>query len=295
MSDHHIQLPSTELDPIFKFAKDCFLRSNERFTGDVTEFNRNGNNDFFMALNRSEVGYIYVWKTGVINKIIKDLQNKLTIPVHDFIILQTPAHGSYPWHLEGMEHTEHATEQFRQVVSARRSVALNYPLDNADLSKSKLEWATPSDKATELLIDGYKNIMNSVDINSSQNYTDDHINLRSQNKTLHIGQMQRTKSLEAPELGSKEIADILHRSHDSGEGIRISSILSIVYDNYDELLTKVDEYYGMPVPTLIRTDQWHRIINAHVEEDRNMGSINFDPTYSYSDIKTLIINNEFIK
>jgi len=294
MSDHYIQLPSTELAPIFKFAKDCFLRSNERFTGDVTEFNRNGNNDFFIALNRSEVGYIYVWKTGVVNKMIRDLQQKVTIPVHDFIILQTPANGSYPWHNEGMKYTELATDKYREVARVmRRPVALNYPLDNADLSKSKIEWATPSDKTTELLIAGYSNIMNSA--NSSQNYTDDHINLRSQNKTHHIGWIQRTKSFEALELDPKEIADILNRSHDSGEGVRINSILSIVYDNHNELLTEVDEYYGMPEPTLIRTDQWHRIINAHVEEDRNMGSISFDPTYSYSDIKTLIMNNEFIK
>jgi hypothetical protein len=114
-----------------------------------------------------------------------------------------------------------------------------------------------------------------------------HIKLRPQYMTR--------QGAEDHDQDTKEITDILYITHDSGEGVRIKAGHSIVYDNHDELLTKVDEYYGMPVPTLIRTNQWHRIINAHVEEDRNMGSISFDPTYSYSDIKTLIMNNEFIK
>ena len=303
MIDNHFQLVSSELDPNFQFAKDCFGRSYERFTGDVNEFNRNGNNDLFIS--KYELGHLYAWKTGVMNKMIRDLERKVTIPVDEFIILQTPAGSSYPWHLEGMQHTEHATEQFRNVVSvSRRSVALNYPLDNADLSNSRIEWATSSDKLKELLIDGYSNIMKSVaheptarvDIELlSHNFADDHINLRSQNKTFHIGKLQHPNISEALKLDPREINDILHKTYDSGEGLIVKAILSVVYDNHDELLTKVDEYYGMPVPTLIRTSQWHRIDNTQVEEDRNMGSISFDPAYSYFDIKKLIMNNEFIK
>ena len=279
MSDHHIQLPSTELDPIFTFAKNCFARSIERFTGDVNEFNRNGNNDLFITEHK--MGYIYLWKTGVINKIIKDLQNKLTIPIHDVIILHTPAHGSYQWHNEGMEYTEHATGNYREVVRlTRRSVALNYPVDNADLSKSKIVWAEPSDKVTELLIDGYKNVMDSIGQNPPQAMVERHIKLRS---------------ATMPDSEITDMTDVLYITHDSGEGVRIKSGHSIVYDNQDELLTEVDEYYGMSVPTLIRTNQWHRIDNTEVNEDRNMGSISFDPNYSFADIKKLIIDNEFIK
>jgi len=102
-------------------------------------------------------------------------------------------------------------------------------------------------------------------------------------------------SATMPDSDISEMAELLYITHDSGEGVRIKSGHSIVYDNHDELLTKVDEYYGMPVPTLIRTNQWHRIDNTQVEEDRNMGSISFDPDYSYFDIKKLIMNNEFIK
>ena len=129
----------------------------------------------------------------------------------------------------------------------------------------------------------------------SRGYLNDHQKLRSQNKTLHTGLQHKINLAGTPKLSPKEINDILDRVHDSGEGILVKSILSMVYDNQDELLTKVDEYYGMPVPTLIRTDQWHRIINTDVEEARNMGSISFDSNYSFADIKKLIINNEFIK
>jgi len=304
MIDNHFQLVSSELDPIFQFAKDCFGRSYERFTGDVNEFNRNGNNDLFIS--KYELGHLYAWKTGVMNKMIRDLQKKVTIPVDEFAILQTPAHGTYQWHLEGTEYTEHSTEQFRHIVSmTRRSVALNYPLDNADLSNSRIEWATSSDKLKELLIDGYSNIMNSVaheptagvDIELlSHNFADDHINLRLKNTTFHIGKLQHPNISEALKLTPKEINDILTASHDTGEGLSVKAILSNVYDNHDELLlTKVDEYYDMTVPTLIKTNQWHRVDNSHVDEDRNMGSISFNPEYSYSDIKKLIMNNEFIK
>jgi hypothetical protein len=233
------------------------------------------------------MGFIYLWKTGVINKIIKDLQNKLTIPVHDVIILHTPANGAYEWHNEGMENTEHAKGNYKEVVRVtRRSVALNYPVDNADLSKSKIEWAEGNDKVSELLIEGYKNIMDSIGQNQPQAMIESHIKLRSQYMTR--------QGAEDHDQDTKEITDILYITHDSGEGVRIKAGHSIVYDNHDELLTKVDEYYGMPVPTLIRTNQWHRIINMETE-DRNMGSISFDPDYSFADIKKLIMDNEFIK
>lgn len=279
MSDYHFQLPSSELDPIFEFAKDCFSRSYERFTGDIDTFNQNGNNDFFIT--KHKMGYIYLWKTGVINKLKRDLQKKLTIPVHDVIILHTPAHGFYQWHNEGMEHTEHASEKYRTAVRAtRRSVALNYPVIDTDLSKSKIEWSEPSSKVDELLIDGYSNILDSIGKNPPQAMIESHIKLRS---------------ATMPDSDITDMAELLYITHDSGEGVRIKSGHSIVYDNHDEFLTKVDEYYGMPVPTLIRTNQWHKIDNTEVSEDRNMGSISFDPDYSYNDIKKLIMNNEFIK
>jgi len=287
MSDHHIQLPSTELDQIFTFAKDCFLRSMERFTGDVTAFNRNGNNDFFIT--EHTMGYIYLWKTGVVNKMIKDIQQKVTIPVDEFIILNTPAHGQYPWHNEGMEHTEHATEQYRKAVrETRRSVAINYPIDNADLTKSRLQWAQGSDKVTELLIDGYSKIANK-ELNPLQSMVESRV------PQATIESHIRLRSATMPDSEVADMAEMLYISYDSGEGVKIKSGHSIVYDKHDELLTKVDEYYGMPVPTLIRTNQWHMIDNTQVEEDRNMGSISFDPAYSYFDIKKLIMNNEFIK
>jgi len=310
MSDSYLQLHSPELTPIFQFAKDCFVRSIERFTGDIDEFNRNGHNDLFIAKrdlynNTASVSYMYVWKTGVINKMIRDLEHKLTVPVHDIAILSTPAHEQYPWHFEGMEYTEHAPKNFGRVIRhLRRSVGLNYPVDNADLSKSKIEWATPSNKLTELLIDGYSDIMHGhgkISENNAQ--TDAHVKLHAlADNSHHAGYLAFNESHAgtnipgtANYIGPEEIADLVSITHDGGEGVRIMPGHNMVYDKHDELLTKVDEYYGMPVPTLIRTNQWHSIINIDTQEDRNMGSISFDPAYSYDDIKKLIMNNEFIK
>jgi hypothetical protein len=295
MSDHHFQLPSTELDPIFTFARDTWTNSFERFTGDVEAFNRNNDNDIFIikhTLAQSFNGhtqdqttpyFVYLWKPGVAKKIRKDLESKITIPIHQITMLSTPAMAEYPYHHEGMEHTVHSTELFRKEVrQTRRSVNLNYPVSNADLSKSRIQWAEPTAKLEKLLVEGYQKIMTNTHQRTDQAYIQSHIKYYPE--------------IQKPDPA---VTDILYAMQDSGEGVRIKSHQAMVYEDdptaLAELLTPVDEYYGMPVPTLIRTSQWHRVDNTQNPEQRTMGVISFPPEYSYFDVKKLIMDNQFIK
>ena len=53
MSDYHHQLPATELDPVFQFARDTWTNSFDRFSGDpgdIDAFNRDTGNDIFCLL-----------------------------------------------------------------------------------------------------------------------------------------------------------------------------------------------------------------------------------------------------
>ena len=153
----YVQIDNLEIKNIFEFAQEKFMLSYSRFDGNITEFNANGDNDFFVT--QHDDGYVFLWKNGLVNKFRRMFNKVLKIPIHDVIILSTPANSCYQWHNEGMEHTEHCNPVYAQTINlARRSVGLNYPLTKADLSKSKIEWATGNDKVNELLIYGYKNI-----------------------------------------------------------------------------------------------------------------------------------------
>ncbi|MDC1040172.1 hypothetical protein OAQ62_00090 [bacterium] len=274
----YVQIDNLEIKNIFEFAQEKFMLSYSRFDGNVTEFNANGDNDFFVT--QHDDGYVFLWKNGLVNKFRRMFNKVLTIPIHDVIILSTPANSCYQWHNEGMEHTEHCNSVYAQTINlARRSVGLNYPLTKADLSKSKIEWATGNDKVNELLIDGYKNIYNKEVLNGNipnQPQLENHLKLRG-----------------LADEDSEEQSKIFTATYDSGEGVRIRSGHSVVYN--EELLTNIDEYYGMPVPTVVRTNEWHRINNKECSETRIMCSVSFDSEYTFDDIQKLITNNEFIK
>lgn len=274
----YVQIDNLEIKNIFEFAQEKFMLSYSRFDGNVTEFNANGDNDFFVT--QHDDGYVFLWKNGLVNKFRRMFNKVLTIPIHDVIILSTPANSCYQWHNEGMEHTEHCNSVYAQTINlARRSVGLNYPLTKADLSKSKIEWATGNDKVNELLIDGYKNIYNKEVLNGNipnQPQLENHLKLRG-----------------LADEDSEEQSKIFTATYDSGEGVRIRSGHSVVYN--EELLTNIDEYYGMPVPTVVRTNEWHRINNKECSETRIMCSVSFDSEYTFDDIQELITNNEFIK
>ena len=296
MSDHHFQLPSTVLDPTFQFAQDCFMSSYERFTGDVNAFNRDNNNDFI--INQHPTGFIYLWKPGILKKLQRDFGKHITIPLHSITMLSTPAMTNYPFHHEGMGYTSYATENYQQVVRrARRSVNLNYPVTKADLTKSRIEWATPTEKLLELVKAGYKNI-----VSDAQEQTQEYIqNQKKLRETEHRGSdayIQSHVSVHAEGMNN-DTANILSAMHDSGQGVRIKYHQEMVYEEdptaLAELLTPVDEYYDMTVPTLIRTNQWHRIDNTKNPEQRIMGVLSFDPNYSYFDVTKLVMDNEFIK
>ena len=296
MSDHYFQLPNTELDSTFQFAQDCFSRSYERFTGDIDTFNRDANNDFI--INQHPTGFIYLWKPGIRKKLQRDFGKRITIPLHSVTMLSTPAMTNYPFHHEGMEYTSSTTDEYQQVVRrSRRSVNLNYPVSNADLTKSRIEWATPTEKLLELVNAGYKSIVNNA-LEQSTAYIQHQKELRETEYRGSDAYIQSHISLNSEELGNNA-ANMLSAMHDSGEGVRIKYHQEMVYEAdptaLAELLTPVDEYYDMTVPTLIRTNQWHRIDNTKNPEQRIMGVLSFDPDYSYFDLKTMIMNNEFIK
>lgn len=274
----YVQIDNLEIKNIFEFAQEKFMLSYSRFDGNVTEFNANGDNDFFVT--QHDDGYVFLWKNGLVNKFRRMFNKVLSIPIHDVIILSTPANSCYQWHNEGMEHTEHCNSVYAQTINlARRSVGLNYPLTKADLSKSKIEWATGNDKVNELLIDGYKNIYDKEVLKGNipnQPQLENHLKLRG---------------LADEDL--EEQSKIFTATYDSGEGVRIRSGHSVVYN--EELLTNIDEYYDMPVPTVVRTNEWHRINNEECSETRIMCSVSFDSEYTFDDIQELITNNEFIK
>ena len=250
----YVQIDNLEIKNIFEFAQEKFMLSYSRFNGNITEFNANGDNDFFVT--QHDDGYVFLWKNGLVNKFRRMFNKVLTIPIHDVIIV------------------------YAQTINlARRSVGLNYPLTKADLSKSKIEWATGNDKVNELLIDGYKNIYDKEVLNGNipnQPQLENHLKLRG-----------------LADEDSEEQSKIFTATYDSGEGVRIRSGHSVVYN--EELLTNIDEYYDMPVPTVVRTNEWHRINNEECSETRIMCSVSFDSEYTFDDIQELITNNEFIK
>lgn len=278
MSNYYIQLNNSELIKIFEFARDNFVESYKRFDGNVTKFNADGNNSFFVT--EHDDGYIFLWKGGFVNKFKRMFSKVLTIPIQDVIILSTPAHSCYQWHNEGMEYTEHSDPVYvRALDLARRSVGLNYPLTKADLTKSKIEWATGNDKVTELLIDGYKNIYNKEVLNG---------NISSDKQLINHMKM---RGIAEEDL--ENFSKIFNATYDSGEGVRIRSGHSVVYD--ENLLTVVDEYYSMPVPTVVRTNEWHRINNQEVPETRIMCSVSFDSEYTFDVVQDMITKEEFLK
>lgn len=275
---NYIQLDNSKLRNIFEFAQERFMLSYERFDGNVNKFNADGNNDFFITEHND--GYVFLWKNGLVNKFKRMFNKVLTIPIHDVIILSTPANSCYQWHNEGMEHTEYCNPVYAQTINlARRSVGLNYPLTKADLSKSKIEWATGNERVQELLIEGYKNIYEKEVLNgniSSQPQLESHLKMRG-----------------ASNENSEEQSKIFTATYDSGKGVRIRSGHSVVYD--EELLDIIDEYYDMTVPTIVRTNEWHRINNDNCSESRIMCSVSFDSEYTFDDIQELITKDELLK
>ena len=89
MSDYHHQLPATELDPVFQFARDTWTNSFDRFSGDpgdIDAFNRDTGNDIFIiqhqlgesfnghTLDQNIPYFVYLWRPGIRKKMRKDFE-----------------------------------------------------------------------------------------------------------------------------------------------------------------------------------------------------------------------------
>jgi hypothetical protein len=121
-------------DPI-DLSKELFMKSFERFDGDVARFNGDPTNNFTMYAHNG--GFIHVWKSGVTRKLVKEFTKALNLPVYQFGIVYTPANGTYTWHSEHSEHVD--------------TVAINFKLLDHDLSESKIMWAKTDPIVTDIL------------------------------------------------------------------------------------------------------------------------------------------------
>jgi hypothetical protein len=139
-------------DPI-DLSKELFMKSFERFDGDVARFNGDPTNNFTMYAHNG--GFIHVWKSGVTRKLVKEFTKALNLPVYQFGIVYTPANGTYTWHSEHSEHVDTAPEEFQDIVlvrgQLRRNVAINFKLLDHDLSESKIMWAKTDPRVTDIL------------------------------------------------------------------------------------------------------------------------------------------------
>ena len=66
----------------------------------------------------------------------------------------------------------------------------------------------------------------------------------------------------------------LEENYETNEGVRIRLGHEVMLDK--SLITIEDEYYGMEVPTLVRTNAFHKIDNTACEFDRIVGTVSFD-------------------
>lgn len=68
--------------------------------------------------------------------------------------------------------------------------------------------------------------------------------------------------------------------------------LSIGFESVTDynLVTKVDEYVGLDVPLLVRTDMFHMVDNSECEFDRIVGTVSFEPGMLIEDAKDMITN-----
>jgi hypothetical protein len=76
-------------------------------------------------------------------------------------VFVTPAHGTYAWHREGTQNLHRLpqeTQEYIQLNNVRRNCAINYNLNDSDLSKSKLYWGKASKEANDLINDNYHNV-----------------------------------------------------------------------------------------------------------------------------------------
>ena len=77
---------------------------------------------------------------------------------------------------------------------------------------------------------------------------------------------------------------ILHVENKVGLAMGFESILD------QNLIRKTDEYAGLDVPVLIKTDDFHMVDNTECEHDRIAGTVSFGPRMFYDGIKNMIFN-----
>jgi hypothetical protein len=96
-----------------------------------------------------------------------------------------------------------------------------------------------------------------------------------------------------------DVYDILKQNYSNAkidENINIDNkyVISLGYESVleDEKMTPVDEYYGMEVPTVVRTNVFHKIDNTACEFDRIVGTVSFEPDMYFEDVKNMVLENE---
>jgi len=222
-------------------ASELFHSSYQRFDGDVTAVNRNPGANINMI--PFEQGIFVTWRPRAKKILLKEFNNVLTCPVYNIYVFITPAHGTYAWHREGTQNLHRLpqeTQEFIQLNNVRRNCAINYSLNDSDLSKSKLYWGEASNEADDLINDNY-----------------------------HI---------VYPNKGFSRVENKV------GLAAGFESVLD------QNLIRKTDEYAGLDVPVLVKTDDFHMIDNTECEHDRIAGTVSFEPKMKFDDIKSMITN-----
>ena len=233
-------------DPI-DLSKELFSRSRDNFDGDIDQFNGDPKNNFTMYAHNG--GLIQIWKPGIVRKLLKVFTKALKLPIYQFGIVYTPAHGTYAWHSEHSEHVDTAPEGFRDIVlvrgQLRRNVAINFKLLDHDLSESKIMWAKRSSTVTDILKRHYPKVS-----------------------------------------GVGNTYDLRSNTYDTNEGIKIR--LSHSYIEDESLIEVENELYDMEVPTLIDTAKFHKIDNTKCPHDRMMSSVCLHPDHQFTMIQKLL-------
>jgi len=222
-------------------ASELFHSSYQRFDGDITAINRNPGANINMIPFAQ--GIFVTWRPRAKKILLKEFNSIFTYPILNMFVFVTPAHGTYAWHREGTQNLHRLpgeTQEYIQLNNVRRNCAINYNLNDSDLSKSKLYWGKASKEANDLINDNYHNVY--------------------------------------PDKG------FLHVENKVGLAVGFESVLD------QNLIRKTDEYVGLDVPVLIKTDDFHMIDNTECEHDRIAGTVSFGPNMMFDGIKNMITN-----
>jgi len=252
---NYYEIKNVNLEKPFSVAKELFHNSFRRFDGDANFINRNPGSN--IGIHPFKQGLFISWKPRAKKILFKEFKKIFSCPFYNINVFYTPAKGFYNWHTEGTQNLHRGPKELSTAVSLlklRRNCAINYTLTDNDLSKSKLCWGEPLPEIKQLLDDNYRKI----DIDGTG------VNKKNKNSVTDRG--------------------ILEVDNKIGLSIGFESVSD------HNLVTKVDEYVGLDVPLLIRTDMFHMVDNSECEFDRIVGTVSFEPGMLIEDAKDMITN-----